>query len=146
MRQGFRIRQLTSGTRELSGPAGLLLALGVVGGHRSCACIAAESLRHQGHASCYLYLSSVCVSARGVTAEATCHAMDPLKLKMQANLMPRDQHRHTWPIRQNHTRCAREKSECHDATHMNGRTTRAHLPPPQMPSRLSARCCIGDLI
>lgn len=116
MRQGFRIRQLTSGTRGLNGPAGLLLALATVGGYCPCARIGAESLRYQAHASCYLYLSSVCVSVcvylrtRGVTTETSCHAMDAIKLKMQANLMPRDQHRHTWPMRQIHTRCAREKS------------------------------------
>lgn len=47
-------------------------------------------------------------------------------IKLQANLMPRDQHRHTWPIAPSTlTRCAHgRRKRCDDATHMNGRTTK----------------------
>lgn len=84
---------------------------------------------------------SPCLHTRGGTAEITSIARNGrYQIKMQANLMPRDQHRHTWPIRQVQTRCARERERCDDATHLNGRTTKAA--PPQMPSRLSAAASV----
>jgi len=118
MRQGFRIRQLTSRTRELNGQLGLLsrwqLTIGIVHVHVQLLspCVT-KSMRVAFLYRLCEWCLCVCLylHTRGGTAETPSHAMDATKLKMQANLMPRDQHRHTWPIRQIQTRCAREKKK-----------------------------------